>query len=275
MNPGLYTDLTKPTADFFKKDFAETFKLETTFKGKYGSIVATTDIKDSGVVASIQPKADFTKYLGKVSNGNFTVDTNGVKKGEFTIENIIPGLKAVTNGDSTQNFSTEFQYKKDKIAFTLFGHNNKTFNTSLAFFINPTFSVGVQAEGNAKNTLKNVNATITIRPRPDVFVSIVDRFMDKKILLSTLYTATPKLSFVGDVTVDLKASEKAPSFNFGTQYKIDSASLLKAKVNDNRKVNISYIYNTTNNTKFVLGWNVNTKNFKQGNTFGATVNLTL
>ncbi|KAN0026644.1 hypothetical protein ACTFIV_007633 [Dictyostelium citrinum] len=275
MNPGLYTDLTKPTADFIKKDFPESFKLETTHKNPYGSIVAITDIKEGGVVASIQPKIDFSKYIGKPSTGSFTIDTNGVKKGEFSIDNIVPGLKAIINGDSKQNFSTEFQFKKDKFAFTVFGHNNKSYITSLAFAINPTFTVGVQAEGNAKNTLKNVNATIVVRPRPDIFVTVVDRFMDKQILLSALYSATPKVAVAADVTVDLKASEKSPSFNIGTQYKIDTSSSIKAKVNNAKKVNVSYLFNAGSNAKFAFGWNLNTSNLKQGSTFGTAINVTL
>ncbi|KAN0039865.1 hypothetical protein ACTA71_007102 [Dictyostelium dimigraforme] len=275
MSQVLYNDLTKPTADFIKKDFPESHKVEATYKHKYGSIVAITDLKEGGVVASVQPKIDFTKYLGKNSNGSFTIDTNGVKKGEVSIEDLVPGLKTIINGDSKQNFSTEFQYKKDKVAFTVFGHNNKSYLTSLAFAINPTFTVGVQAEGNAKNTLKNVNATIIVRPRPDIFISVSNRFMDKQILLSTLYTVSPKLSVAADVTVDLKASDKSPSFNAGTLYKVDSQSSIKAKFNNTNKVNISYLYAANSNAKFAFGWNFNVANLKQGSTFGSSFNITL
>ncbi|KAK5574749.1 hypothetical protein RB653_010002 [Dictyostelium firmibasis] len=275
MSQVLYNDLTKQTSDFIKKDFPESFKLESTLRHKYGSIVATTDIKEGGIVGTVQPKFDVSKFVNRNTNANLTIDTNGVKKGEITIENLVPGLKTIINGDAKQNVSTEVQYKKDKVALTVFGKNDKSYTTSISFAANNMFTFGIQADGNAKNTLKNVNATLLVKPRNDIIFTIVDRFMDKQLLFSGLYFATPKLTVGGDLTVDLKASDKSPSFNIGTAYKIDSVTFIKAKINNNKKANIAFTHTLNQNAKIGLGWNINAANLKQGNTFGAILNLTI
>ncbi|EGC28442.1 eukaryotic translation initiation factor 2 alpha [Dictyostelium purpureum] len=272
MNPAIYNDLTKPTADFIKKDFPETYKLEATLKHKIGSVVSTVDLSNGSVTGTLQPKFDLSSYVNKTSAANFTIDTKNLKKGEFNIEQLIPGLKTILTVDSKKLVQAEFQYKKDKVAITVVGKNDKSFNAGLVYAVSPLITLGVQ--GEHKGTFKAANATIVLKPRSDLFITIADKFMDQQISVSALYKASKKVTVGGDVSVNLKAGNST-AFNIGTQYTIDATQSIKAKFNNKNKINFAYLVALNPNAKASFGWNVDSKNIKENNTFGANLNITL
>jgi len=275
MNPGIYADLTKSTNDFIKKDFPETFKIEITQKNKFGSVVATNEVNKAGKwVGTINPKLTLNPHLKTPGTASVSLNTDAFNKGEITFDSLVPGLKTVLTVDSKKVFSTEFQYKKDKFAVTLLGKNDKSALASVALAINSMISVGVQTEYNfAKGNVKGVNATLVAKPRSDILVTLTDKYIDGLISVSTLYKPSAKLLVGGDATVDLKAPQASPAFNLGAQYFINDVSSLKFKVNDASKLGLAYLLTVNSNTKASASWNINGKDFKQGNSFG--LNLTV
>ncbi|KAF2069391.1 hypothetical protein CYY_009289, partial [Polysphondylium violaceum] len=239
------------------------------------SIVATNEVNKAGKwVGTINPKLTLNPHLKTPGTASVSLNTDAFNKGEITFDSLFPGLKTVLTVDSKKIFSTEFQYKKDKFAVTLLGKNDKSVLSSVSFAINSMFSVGVQTEYNfAKSSVKGVNATLVAKPRSDILITLTDKYIDGLLSVSTLYKPSAKVLVGGDVTVDLKAPQASPAFNLGAQYFINDASSLKFKINEASKLGLAYLITVNNNTKASASWNINGKDFKQGNSFG--LNLTV
>lgn len=276
MSTPLYNDLAKPTADFIKKDFPDNFQFEGTAKHKYGSVVFTSNLKKD-FVGTVNPKFDIGKFVNKNGTVSISIDTNKFEKVETTIENLFPGLKSILTADSKKLVQLELQYKKDKFAFTLLGKLDKTVSTSGVFALNNKVSLGAQTEFNAESSsLKAANLTVVVKPRSDVFLTVADKLIDKTITLTSLYKPNSRVQVGGDVTVDLKALNKNPTFNLGAQYNINDASYLKVKINDASKAAFGYTLNYDSKTKISTAWAINTRDLSAAgaHTFGVNITST-
>ncbi|KYQ93965.1 porin [Tieghemostelium lacteum] len=120
------------------------------------------------------------------------------------------------------------------------------------------------------------NLTVVVKPRSDVFLTVADKLIDKTITLTSLYKPNSRVQVGGDVTVDLKALNKNPTFNLGAQYNINDASYLKVKINDASKAAFGYTLNYDSKTKISTAWAINTRDLSAAgaHTFGVNITST-
>jgi len=288
-NQPLFKDLGKRASDLLTKEFpTEEKKFE--WKGTTaGNVTVETNFiqkPDGSIIGTVTPSYKYTEY-----GVNFLAEVNTKKdiKLETSVENqFADGLKLTLTGEAkgTATYATvsaEFKNPKATVSASVdYGKSaGSTLKASSVFGANG-FALGLNAEyfmGTTDNSeLKLFNTTVAYNTK-DFDATVFGRIIaekDKNEIGGTYYhNVNSDLAVGTEVVFDTANTEAKPKLVFGSQYKLNSDSIVKGKFDTNGILGFSYGQKFNKNSKLTIGANIDTNNLsgKASSTLGFTITL--
>jgi hypothetical protein len=290
-HPGLFKDLGKRVSDLLTKEFpTEEKKVE--FKGATINNVTVestlTQKPDGSILGTLTPSYKYKPY-----GTTLTAEVNTKKEGkvEAVVENqLADGLKLTLTGEARgkNNFATlSTEYKHEYATFTGsvdYGKPNGSLLKDSVVFGSQGFALGLSAEYLLGTTdaseLKTFNTTVSYT-KPDFDITAFGRLISEKekneIGATYFQNVNSDVAVGAEVVFDTAHADSKPKLTFGTQYKLNTDTTVKAKFDTNGLLGLSYAQRFNKNSRFILGANVDTNNLsgKSSSTVGFTVALNL
>jgi len=281
-HPGLYADLDKKASDLLTKDFPDKHKLEVktkTLSGVNFDANLTRNI-DGGFYGSLNPKYKLGTRIPITLGAQ--VDTKRALKVEVTAEDIVPGLKATATGHAdSESITIDTEYKHEYV--TLAGSvnilspkgNKLTASTVVGY---DGFAVGLQAE-YIHDKWQNINGLASYTYSDfvtSVFARVNTQATTNIVGLTYHQRFNPRASIAAEASLDVNKTSEAPKITVGGSYDLlDSPTTVKAKLDTEGRVSLSYAHRLNKYARLILGSSVNTNNFAaSGNhTFGLTLSI--
>lgn len=283
-----FKDSSKRYSDLLTKDFgADENKFK--FTGKSGDVTfeATLLNKGESSTGTFAPKYEYKAWKATFSG---EVNTKKESKVEVSFKDPFPGLKATVTaqlGDKSSVGTGAIEYKKDLAAVTASADFGNTDGSNLKASANlqvwKSLSVGgsVHYLHGEKSVVKEIKAAATWNTDEyDVgaFGAVTNKNGAEKTEIGVNYFHKINSDLVvgTEVALDPNSSDKKDTrMVFGTQYRVDDSTTVKAKVDVTGKVGLSYIQKFTKSSSFTLSASIDTNHFSNQNTsrFGVSVNL--
>jgi len=272
-HPGVYADLGKRTSDLLNKEFP---------------VTSTAEIKVKPSIEGLAPEVTFTRKDGNLSGKlgvkynlanprgvqlSVTTDTAKAVKLEAVAENTVTqGLKS-TVGYDFHKTSLDLEYKHDYFTIaTGLDTNNSSTNARASFVVGKDgYAAGALTEYNVATGHRNaLNATASYTDLDSV-ATVFARQSSNTVGATYYRRATDRIALGVEGVYGWKSGK--PTITFGGAYDIDLATTVKAKVDSDGKVGLSYAQRFNRFTRVILGASVNTQNALQGHHFGVAVTL--
>jgi len=294
----LFKNLTKRSSDLLTKDFPSD-KGERRFEWKGASdnvtidssITVTEDLKE-GTTTSVG--SIFPKYKAKEYGTTVGVELNTKKeaKVEVSMEDYhAPGLKTTVTGNLTpkEKFATlSGEYRHDYMSLTGavdYGkHAGGNVDASLV-----VGSQGVAIGGSASYAFGNESEVKKLESVASYSTSDFDiaafarhsapteKVKEEKntMGLSFYHRFNPGWMVGAEATFDSIPPDSTPTLKFGTQYKVAEDTMVKARIDTDGKLALSYAQKYNRHTRFTVGATFDTRNFggKNSAQFGFSVAL--
>jgi hypothetical protein len=288
----LFKNLTKKVSDLLTKEFpSDKGENKIEWKGTTENNVtietSLTSKADGSTVGTI-----FPKYKAKEYGTTFGVELNTKKEAKLEVsmeEYHLPGLKTTVAAN----------YKPEDKFVTLSGeykHENGTvtgqvdYGKSAGILLEGSATVGAQGfalGGNAQylvgtndNEVKKLHSILSYSNAEFDIAAFAKHTApegkneEKNVMgLSFYHKFTKDWVFGAEATFETIPPEATPTLTFGTQYKVAEDTLLKARLDTDAKVALSYQQKYNKNTKFTLSGTFDTKNLggKNAAQFGFNV----
>jgi len=272
-HPGVYADLGKKTSDLLSKEFP---------------VTTTAEIKVKPAIEGLAPEVTLTRKDGALSGKlgvkyhlanprgvqlSVTTDTAKNVKLEAVAENTVAqGLKATVGFDFNKT-SLDLEYKHEyfTVATGLDSTNNSTHARGNFVVGKDGYAAGVLTEYNVITGDRQALNAIASYTDTDSVATAFARLSANTVGLTYYRRATDRIALGVEGVYGTKSGK--PTITFGGAYDVDLATTLKAKVDSDGKVGLSYAQRFSKFTRVILGANINTQNAQQGHAFGVAVTL--
>eukprot|EP01135_Chromosphaera_perkinsii_P008363 Nk52_evm1s1303 gene=Nk52_evmTU1s1303 len=274
MAPIKYGDLGKQAKDLYNKNYGfGEIKVELKSKTDSGvefTAVGTKNNKSGAIFGNLE-----TAYKYKEHGISFTEkwNTKNVLNTEIAIEDAIAkGFKvnvessfAPNTGEKTANINAT--YKQDLFFSTcdLDLFNGPTISTSTCVGLEGCYA-GVETSYNVQNgALKKTNFALAYKASDYIFHAALNDMA--KVNASVFHACSSNLSSCAQIQWNRNNSDTL--FAVGTHYKLDSQAFIKARIDNNAQLGVSYTQNLRKGVKLTLsalvdGKQLNTDSHKLG-----------
>jgi len=273
-HPGVYADLGKRTSDLLNKEFPTTSFAEIKVKPSIEGLapeVTLTKGKDGNLAGKLGVKYNLANPRGVQLS--VTTDTAKNVKLEAVAENTVTqGLKA-TVGYDFHKTSLDLEYKHDYFTVSTGLDSSASSTNARGSFVvgKDGFAAGAFTEYNVATGHRNaLNGTASYTDLDSV--ATVFARQSTNIVGATYYRRATDRVAVGVEGVYGWKSGK-PTITLGGAYDVDVNTTVKAKVDSDGRVGLSYAQRFNRFTRVILGASVNTQNASSGHQFGASVAL--
>jgi hypothetical protein len=239
--PAQWKDLGKKTKDLFKKQYD--YKNEAKVISNAGGVkLESGGYQGKGFTG--YTKANWTdSRLGDIE---VEAHSCGVAKGQFKKKGVMDGMDVTVAGGASYDLSVESVYSKDSVAATFkVAHNlNKSAtNASLNAVVGiDGVSVGAAVELNAADPASPTDYNLGAEyAQKDLVASLITSSKGADLTASYYQNVSRDLQLGGSMLIKPDAGSRL--FTFGGEYKLDSATTVKAKADSTGTVCTAVTHN--------------------------------
>jgi len=283
----LFADLGKSVSDLLSKEYPakHTVSVNTTSSNGVNIVADVVKNDDNTITASLAPKYTIRDWGVQVSG---SVDTrNNIKVEASQADKLLQGLKLNTTllGGANQSVKAGFVYRTDWASFASnlyypLQSRQPVFDSNIVFIPANRIAVGTEVEyGVGDNPeLKRLSGVLAYSHGDFIATTSLKSTGDDLGVGATYYQEVNWFrggAVGGEVFYDLRKPSNNIRVAVGTQMRLDSDVLFKAKADNTGRVGLAYHYALNKNSILGLGLEVDVKNIESNKAVKAAAKLTL